>query len=292
MKDAPRRAWRRLALLLLAWPLLCLGAPAATAASRVDRCSWDRPGHDPFMGNVVAAVDRYTDIPADVRQRLQQRMAQRNYDDLVSIRRDSIEGRYAYDTRIRDMHFGAGTVCSETSRARWTEQMQERGLVYCDSGQCILVPTVCRNVSRITRRPTQTADTVIPVPSSGPPLGGETFVALAQPVSALAVAGEDTQDTFSVTGPLWVPPLTIAQTPPRGHTVPLLTTGDAPPPIATLPDSPPPAMPVPEPTTTMLLLAGLGWLALRQRRLGGRRESARQTPGAMGRNDEADLTVG
>ena len=29
--------------------------------------------------------------------------------------------------------------------------MQERGLVYCDSGNCILVPTVCRNVSRITR---------------------------------------------------------------------------------------------------------------------------------------------
>ena len=37
--------------------------------------------------------------------------------------------------------------------------MEERGLVYCEEGHCILVPTVCRNVSRIQRlaRPTAIA---------------------------------------------------------------------------------------------------------------------------------------
>jgi hypothetical protein len=105
------------------------------------------------MGDVVAAVDRYQDIPLDVRQRLKVRMLRRDYDDVVSIRRDSITGRAEarYGSAIRDMHFGASKVCAAVSRAAWTAQMQERGLVYCEGDQCILVPTVCRNVSRIAR---------------------------------------------------------------------------------------------------------------------------------------------
>ena len=129
-------------------------AAAATAAPTLDACSWDRPGHDPFMGDVVGAVDRYQDIPADVRERLKVRMAKREYDDVVSIRRDSIAGKtkkVRYGSAIRDMHFGDHKLCHSVSRAAWGKDTQERGLVYCDSRQCILVPTVCRNVSRITR---------------------------------------------------------------------------------------------------------------------------------------------
>ncbi|MEO7114308.1 MAG: MHFG family PEP-CTERM protein [Caldimonas sp.] len=125
-----------------------------SAPSTLDACSWDRPGRDPFMGDVVAAVDRYQDIPVDVRQRLKARMARRDYDDVVSIRRDSIAGRakkVRYGSTIRDMHFGNSRLCHSVSRAAWDKAMQERGLVYCESGQCILVPTVCRNVSRIAR---------------------------------------------------------------------------------------------------------------------------------------------
>lgn len=147
------------ALLLVAFTALPLAAsaaggerPAARGAS-ADVCAWDRPGHDPFMGDVVAAVDRYQDIPVEVRTRLKARMLRRDYDDVVSIRRDSIAGRAGarYGSTIRDMHFGRSRVCAAVSRAAWTAQMQERGLVYCDGDQCILVPTVCRNVSRITR---------------------------------------------------------------------------------------------------------------------------------------------
>ncbi len=123
--------------------------PAGTAA--VDNCTWDRPGHNPFMGDVVAAVGRYTDIAPDVRERLRARMVRRDYDDIVTIRRDSIAGKGRYDSAIRDMHFGAHQLCRTVSRSGWRADTQERGLVYCDSGQCILVPTVCRNVSRIAR---------------------------------------------------------------------------------------------------------------------------------------------
>jgi hypothetical protein len=114
-------------------------------------CSWNAPGHDPFMGDVVAAVDAYQDIPAATRARLQQRMARRAYDEVVRIRRDGIEGRHIYRGDIRDMHFGNGRRCVTVDRSAWSAKAEERGLVYCEAGHCILVPTVCRNVSRIQR---------------------------------------------------------------------------------------------------------------------------------------------
>jgi hypothetical protein len=114
-------------------------------------CRWDRPGADPFMGDVPAAVDRYADIPADVRATLRDRMQRHQYDDIVDIRRDSIAGAHRYDATIRDMHFGQGRVCASITRQRWLDDTHERGLVYCESGHCVMVPTVCRNVSRITR---------------------------------------------------------------------------------------------------------------------------------------------
>ncbi len=124
-------------------------SPTAAAA----HCSWDNPGADPFMGNVPAAVDRYTDIPADVRARLKARMAQRQFDEMATIRRDSITGRYRYSAEIRDMHFGQGRVCRSVSRTKWAPDAVERGLVYCEAEHCIIVPTVCRNVSRVQRLP-------------------------------------------------------------------------------------------------------------------------------------------
>jgi len=112
------------------------------------------------MGDVVAAVDRYKDIPAATRSKLKARMQKRDYDEVVSIQRDQIKGRAQYGNDIRDMHFGAGSVCATVTRTQWTQKMEERGLVYCEDGQCILVPTVCRNVSRITRTGGATAPAV------------------------------------------------------------------------------------------------------------------------------------
>ena len=126
---------------------LALAASGATLPT----CSWDQPGVNPFMGDVVAAVDRYTDIPEAARTRLKARMATRDYDEIVSIGRDAIVGKAQYSSEIRQMYFGANSMCNTVTRAKWTQKMQERGLVYCEGTQCIIVPTVCRNVSRITR---------------------------------------------------------------------------------------------------------------------------------------------
>ena len=163
----------------LLYCLLCFGAmlpPVAQgAAARVPRndtlaqCSWDRPGRNAFTGDVVAAVDRYTDIPTLVRTRLKERMQAREYDDMVDIRRDSIKGKFEYASAIRDMHFGNGRVCRTVTRGKWTAQTHERGLVYCEGQHCILVPTVCRNVSRIDRKPELVASDVLKPPPGVPP---------------------------------------------------------------------------------------------------------------------------
>lgn len=62
--------------------------------------------------------------------------------------------------------------------------MQERGLVYCDGGDCILVPTVCRNVSRIARARVANER----AEGDGPP------VAVVPPLPDEVVPGELTAD--------------------------------------------------------------------------------------------------
>ncbi|MGK5063437.1 MHFG family PEP-CTERM protein [Janthinobacterium sp. LB3P112] len=151
-------------------PAYAKGAPRANV---LENCSWNRPGVDPFMGDVVAAVDRYPDIAPQVREELKTRMRARQYDEIVVISRDAIRGKGNYNARISDMHFGPGRVCRNVTRAGWSEQMQERGLVYCVQGQCILVPTICRNVSRITQAPASAP------PAAGAAPGGAAPVAAA-----------------------------------------------------------------------------------------------------------------
>ncbi len=115
-------------------------------------CSWDSPGTNPYRGELAAAVDRYTDIPAATRAKLKVRIDQRSYDDIAVIGRDHITGGWRYAPEIRDMHFGSGRMCRQVTRQRWPAQAEERGLVYCEGAHCVIVPTVCRNVSRVTRR--------------------------------------------------------------------------------------------------------------------------------------------
>jgi hypothetical protein len=161
------------------------GADAGALPTRaIDSCSWDKPGVNPFTGDVVAAVDRYRDIAPDVRERLKARMARRDYEDMVSIRRDSITGHVKgrdYGPEISEMHFGTHQLCHSVTRSKWSTAMQERGLVYCDSGQCILVPTVCRNVSRISRR--EVSPDHADAPELLPPIAVVAAPALGEPLS-------------------------------------------------------------------------------------------------------------
>ncbi|MFG6431819.1 MHFG family PEP-CTERM protein [Roseateles sp. LYH14W] len=158
--------------------LIATFALAVSAGSALPTCSWDRPGANPFMGDVVAAVDRYQDIPVATREKLKARMKARSYDDIALIERDTIKGQATYAPEISDMHFGPGAVCKTVTRAKWTAKTQERGLVYCEDGQCILVPTVCRNVSRIRRLDAK--------PAAAAPSGAGNVASSAQEGEAVA----------------------------------------------------------------------------------------------------------
>ena len=126
-------------------------ALAASVTNVQPECSWDRPGANPYTGTVQEAIDRYTDIPAETRRKLKRRMEYGNPDEMVDITRDAIRGKHAYSPTIRDMHFGPAQMCHAVTRAKWAAARVEAAAVYCVEEHCIIVPTICGNVSRITR---------------------------------------------------------------------------------------------------------------------------------------------
>lgn len=113
-------------------------------------CSWDNPGANRYTGNVPAAVHHYTDIPLNIRNRLQSRMEKHQYDEMVVITGAGIVGNDIY-VDLRDMHFGENKLCRNVSQQKWSYRAKERGLIYCEDKHCIIVPTVCGNVSRVTK---------------------------------------------------------------------------------------------------------------------------------------------
>lgn len=269
-------------------------------ANVLDNCNWNRPGVDPFMGDVVAAVDRYTDIAPTVREQLKERMRARKYDEIVVISRDAIRGKGNYNARISDMHFGPGRVCRNVTRSGWSEQMQERGLVYCVQGQCILVPTICRNVSRITQAPASAP------PAAGAAPGGAAPVAAAPAApEAAGVPVIDNPDALrggSFTGGTMPPVVASIPFLPVDH---VRTVSDIGPPagtggggggggggglppdqgssiivpptviLPTLPPTGPTVLPaVPEPQTWAMLLAGLALTAFGARKNRARKHTA------------------
>ena len=128
-------------------------AALAVATTLQPSCSWDRPGVNPYRGNVRDALERYTDIPEADRIALKHRIQDGQADEQVQITRDAIRGQRAYNPAIHDMHFGAASVCHDVTRSKWDAAHVEPGAVYCVKEHCILVPKICGNISRISRLP-------------------------------------------------------------------------------------------------------------------------------------------
>lgn len=117
----------------------------------IDHCEWNA-GHDRYTGSVASAVASYR-FPIATQAALIEAWEKRSFADTVVIDRDSIRGRASdYAPAIRDMHFGAaGKTCATVTRATWTPDHTETGVVICAGAECLLIPAVCLNVSRITR---------------------------------------------------------------------------------------------------------------------------------------------
>ena len=241
----------------------------------VDHCDWDQPGAARFGGDVPAAVAHYKEIPAPVRARLRARMERRDFDDVAEIRRDSIVGRQAY-THLREMNF-ANSICHSVSRAKWSDVAVERGLVYCIDEHCLIVPTVCGNISLVTRLPEQ---------------GGQ-MAAIEPPMELVfEPPGAITLATVGVPPLVDAPPFDNLPAAVDGHRIALSATSDSetfegssatpggwpviggwaayyatsvPVAIPAIPLIPAiPATPaIPEPSTWLLLIAGVTGLALR-----------------------------
>lgn len=241
---------------------IALAVTLAALSTVQPSCSWDRPGVNPYTGNANAAIDRYTDLPPAVRAQLKQRIASKQPDDMVSITRDAItsDSTGAYDPAIRDMHFGAASVCHSVTRNKWARTRAEPAAVYCAENHCILVPKICGNISRITRPAAPVAHNTEDGAGGRAPI----LVAAAAPVVLVPAEAPMTvfappEVQFAPPPPVAAPPAFVTSAPPFEVQVGL------PPPI--LPPTPPSPPPVPEPEGWAMLLAGvglLGWLAKRR----------------------------
>ena len=135
-------------------------------------CSWAHPGAHPYRGDPVHALADF-DLPEATREKLRTLMAEHRYTDVATITRDDIVGARGY-ADLREMHSGHGQVChGNVDRSAWSAQRRERGLVYCADDACVIVPTICNNVSLVSRKPDRVAapdDGPIDIePAAGPP---------------------------------------------------------------------------------------------------------------------------
>lgn len=229
--------------------------------------SWATPGADAYTGTVEAALERYAGvIPAADLATIRAKHAARRWDAQALIGRDSITAPgMALDPAIRWMHWGTGRLSETVDRSAWASDHTERGLVYCGTGPlCVLIPSVCRNVSIVTRRPVVQA------------ARGEATAAPAAPADMSPHGGGGGGITF---GPLALPPIVMPEVPRISIESPRPAIVSAPEPMPApfapvafaagpvyIPAPLPPVSPVPEPRTLALLAVGIALIVWKAKR--------------------------
>jgi hypothetical protein len=136
-------------------------------------CSWAHPGANPYRGIPATALADF-DLPEETRTKLRALMRAHRSTDVATITRDDIVGAQGGYMGLREMHSGHGRVChGEVDRSAWSAKRRERALVYCADDACVIVPTICKNVSLVSRQPARVAmldDSPIDIePSAGSP---------------------------------------------------------------------------------------------------------------------------
>ncbi len=253
---------------------------AAALVAVPPNCSWAHPGANPYRGDPVRVLADF-DLPEATRKKLRAAMKSPRTTDIVTITRDDIVGEHGY-ADLREMHSGGGRVChGAVDRSGWSATRRERGLVYCADDTCVIVPTICNNVSLVTRRPERQAEAdegpIDIAPAAGPPTAPTDTPASvptdAMPPGAFVLppGGGDVVSGLPVgTGngggtPDVGPPdlgFPVGGGGPCCGSTPTLPVG----PVGPVP----PTSPVPEPASALALLASLGLLAAHARRTKGK----------------------
>lgn len=232
------------------------------SAAGLSTCEWAEPGNDRYMGTVAAAIAAYH-LPVHTQFELIAAFESRRFDDIVLIGRDEIKGRHQYDSAIHSMHFGSrGRTCGTVTRATWSADHVESAVVVCADGECVGIPSVCLNVFRITRiEPIKREQSfndqaAILVTEEAPPAPVFVDRSMTITVDAPSYGGDTWSDswggaTYGPSGGGWfggggggspsAPPCAICKPCP------------IPPPVMT---------PVPEVSTWLLMLLGIGAIAL------------------------------
>lgn len=118
----------------------------------LDNCDWTNPGLDSFRnggGNLGDAIYR---LPIDIedKRKLTTLVEKKDYVEMATITQKGIEGFYYKYDNLRYMAFGRNKICRNV-KMNWEPARVERGLVYCTPKVCVIIPTVCNNISLIDR---------------------------------------------------------------------------------------------------------------------------------------------
>jgi len=133
--------------------MFSLAAAALIAGLQVDPvCVWNDRGTHRVTVPVSTLVDHYIDIPKATRDKLKQRIDRFQYDEMATIGKQGVGSDLWRYSGMTYMHFGTGKrVCGQVKTDHWVDGDIERGMVFCQDGHCLIVPTVCSNLARVER---------------------------------------------------------------------------------------------------------------------------------------------
>jgi thermitase len=126
-------------------------ALAAGMAATTGTCDWQPSSHAAFDGPLAPLVERFQDIPIELRERLKRRIDAHQFDEVVTIQRDAIVGKQQYGNQISGLQAEVGSHCTQANREQWSSSVRELALSYCEAGYCVMVTINGHHLGRISR---------------------------------------------------------------------------------------------------------------------------------------------